>query len=279
MGEKTDIGILLNTSKEKVIKNIKDVLFYLRKENLNPLLLKEEAEKCNIEKIGIEKDKFLSRISLLLTFGGDGTLLRGTHLVAGKDIPLLGINVGNLGFLTEISLNEFPSFIPEIKRRNFILDKRKGLITKINGDEIFSLNDTVIVRKNSYRMIELSVYIDNKYLSSFSADGLIISTSTGSTAHSLSAGGPILHPEVNGIIIIPICPHTLSHRPIIIPSSFSIKINCLSPGGVSVICDGQERRDISPGTSVNIKGSLFSISLLRFKKSNFYSILREKLRF
>ncbi|MCD6219713.1 NAD(+)/NADH kinase [Candidatus Calescamantes bacterium] len=277
MDKETHIGIILNTSKEEAIRSTHKIVDLLKKAGLEYFLLREEAMKCDLSRVGLEKEDFLKKISYLLTIGGDGTLLRGARLVGGKNIPILGINMGRMGFLTQTNLENFPDLIPLLKENKFSLERRKGLITEIKGETIFSLNDSVILRKNPFRIIELKVSINGEYLTTFSADGLIVSTPTGSTAHSLSAGGPILHPEVEGIIIIPICPHTLSHRPLVIPSSSSIEVLSLSPGGVSVVCDGQMGKDVEMEVPIIIENSSFDTLLLRFTKSDFYSLLRKKL--
>ncbi|NOZ63974.1 MAG: NAD(+)/NADH kinase [Caldiserica bacterium] len=277
MDKTTYIGIILNTSKAKTVGSIRTIVDLLEKNGFGCFLLQEEAQSCNLSQLGLGKEEFLAKISYLITLGGDGTLLRGARLVGDKNIPLLGVNMGRMGFLTQTSMEDFPGLISRLKEKNFSLERRRGLSTEVKGESFFALNDSVVLRKNPFRIIELKVSINGEYLTTFSADGLIISTPTGSTGHSLSAGGPILHPEVEGMIIIPVCPHTLSHRPLIVPASSSVEISCLSPGGVSVVCDGQVGREAETNVPIKIESASFDTLLLRFARLNFYHLLRKKL--
>ena len=277
MDKTTYIGIILNTSKKETVGSIRAIVNLLESNNFSPVLLQEEAQNCHLSRLGLEREKFLREISYLITLGGDGTLLRGARLVGDRNIPILGVNMGRMGFLTQINMEDFPGLISCLKEKRFSLEKRRGLITEVERESFFALNDSVVLRKNPFRIIELKVSINGEYLTTFSADGLIISTPTGSTGHSLSAGGPILHPEVEGMIIIPVCPHTLSHRPLLVPSSSRVEISCLSPGGVSVVCDGQVGSDAGANVPIKVMSAPFDTLLLRFTRLNFYHLLREKL--
>ncbi len=177
---------------------------------------------------GVERGKLGSLVDLLVVFGGDGTILRTARLVQDRDVPIVGINLGVFGYLTEVNLGEMFSALEVILAGDFQIEKRMMLDVEINGAEEAVpggtvLNDVVINRGNLSRIVELETTVDDRYLTTFKADGLIIATPTGSTAYSLAAGGPIVFPELYSIIINPICPHTLTNRPIILPESAVIR--------------------------------------------------------
>jgi NAD+ kinase len=216
--------------------------------------------------------------------GGDGTLLRAARLAATEDIPVFGVNLGGLGFLTQIGIDDLEKSLGKLYQGRYFLDERMMLscIVKRREKEIkkfTALNDVVIGKGAFARIICLATYVNNDYVITYSADGLVVSTSTGSTAYSLSAGGPIVNPNINSIILTPICPHTLSARPIIIGENDQVKITLeSSEEKVMVTIDGQEGFILRPNDEVIIKKSEHKARLITFKEKSFYAILREKLR-
>ena len=276
-GKSLRIGILLNTKKLKAIEGTEKIVKLLKGKGVPFTLLKEEAEEIRHPDWGIEKERFIEGINFLLALGGDGTILRAARVLQGKSIPILGINVGGLGFLTETGLENLENTISSILKGNYTLDERIGLETRVKGEVLFSLNDTVVVRKDPARMIKIEVSTQDSYLTTFAADGLIISTPTGSTAHALSAGGPILHPQIEGILIVPICSHTLSQRPFLLPSHTILQIKTLGKNPAVVVCDGQITRDLPPGEKISLTATSYKVRLVRLKKFDFFSLLREKL--
>jgi NAD+ kinase len=222
---------------------------------------------------------------LAIVIGGDGTFLQvGRDLVDHK-IPILGINLGHLGFLVDISPNEMMSILDQILKGNYCREERILLQANVYRQEQLlgtnmAFNDIVIHVRNEVRMIELTTYINNSFVNTQRADGMIISTPTGSTAYSLSSGGPLLHPSLNALVLVPICPHALSYRPIVIPSSDHIDITlCDKPrnGDARVSFDGQPHIDIEPGDAISIKQKEQTLCLIHPKDYDYYHILRTKL--
>ncbi len=280
MGKKIypELGVIFNPDKEKARKGMKRLLSFLRDKKIPFLMRREEAEKIGEKDRGVEDREFLESIDLLLTVGGDGTLLRGARLVWRRNIPLLGINLGGLGFLTSVGIEDMEEVIHALREKRYYVEERKGLETDIKGEVLFSLNDTVFFKKEPARMIRMETSLNERYLTTFDADGLIVSSPTGSTAHALSAGGPILHPDVEGFLIVPICSHTLSQRPLVIPAGYTLEVCINTPGGGVMVCDGQITRYIKEKERVQIKVTSHPIKLVRLSRIDFYSLLREKFQ-
>ena len=226
-------------------------------------------------------------IDLLVTLGGDGTLLRGARLVTGEKIPVLGINLGHLGFLTSSSGSNLAGAFEHLRDGDFVLDHRVTLEAVIlddsgkPGESRIALNDFV-VHSRAARVSRLDLFVGeggvDDEIGSFSADGVIVSTPTGSTAYSLSAGGPIVAPEVDCILVTPVCPHTLALRPLVLAADERVIIKEVDPAGDLVLTvDGQEAVSIVPGSVVEIRKGTVRVPLLRFPGYTFFSTLRRKL--
>ena len=216
----------------------------------------------------------------MISLGGDGTLLKAARIVKGENIPILGVNMGSLGFLTEITYKDLNGALPLLLNRKYYIEKRSMLAISVSRDmhKLFALNDVVLSRGASARIVELKTFIDGNYLTTFASDGLIVSTSTGSTAHSLSSGGPIVHPSIDSILVVPICPHTLSNRPIVVPYKSKIRVKTLTENSVDYTIDGQIGGKLEKGEEIEVSLAPFQVSLVRLKKKNFYELLRKKLR-
>ena len=236
------------------------------------------------EELNCPTEEFLKSVDLIISLGGDGTLLRAARLAAVGDIPVFGVNLGGLGFLTQIGIDDLGKSLEKLYQGRYFLDERMMLscTVKRKKEEIkkfTALNDVVIGKGAFARIICLATYVNNDYVITYSADGLVVSTSTGSTAYSLSAGGPIVNPNINSIILTPICPHTLSARPFIVGENDQVKITLeSSEEKVMVTIDGQEGFILKPKDEVIIKKSDHKAQLITFKEKSFYAILREKLR-
>ncbi len=222
---------------------------------------------------------------MVISLGGDGTILSTAHLIGREAVPILGVKFGGLGFLVEIGPEEFYPALEGILAGNYAIQKRMVLQARVLCEAapatLYAMNDFVIDRGGHYRIVRLKTHIDNEYLSTYIADGLIIATPTGSTAYSLSAGGPILSPEMNALVITPVCPHSLSARPVVIPDEKIVRVE-LSGGEIqiSLSADGQNIRKIAPGTPVEIRKADYSIKLVRKigpHSAGFYDLLRAKL--
>lgn len=232
---------------------------------------------------GFKVEDLADHVDLIAVLGGDGTLLRTARYIANRNVPIIGINMGTFGYLTEVNLNETYVALDLVLKGDFLTEKRMMLDVKIlrNKKIIGSglvLNDVVINRGNLSRIVELETDVDGQYLTTFKSDGLIVSTPTGSTAYSLSAGGPIVFPGKDLIIINPICPHTLTNRPIIFPEKSDLQITLLSKeNGATVTLDGQESYRITAGDVMIVRKSKFATRLILSPHRSYGEILRSKL--
>jgi len=224
-------------------------------------------------------------LDLLLTLGGDGTLLRGARLVAGHGVPVLGINLGHLGFLTAVAPAALERALERWLAGDYELDERMALLVEpadVDGNgrgAHVALNDAVLHKGGAARVIRLAVRASGEEVGTYSADGIILSTPTGSTAYSLSAGGPIVSPSVHCIIATPICPHTLGVRPLVLPADEVVTVEVLSPSEELILTiDGQEHERLVPGQRVVVRRAEQPVRLVRFPGHTFFSTLRRKLR-
>lgn len=227
-------------------------------------------------------------VDLLLTLGGDGTLLRGGRMVSGRDTPVLGINLGYLGFLTAAGEDEIDAALEHLRAGSFFLDRRFTLEAQVvhsdgsEGDCFVALNDVVLHKAGVARVVRLSIWVGDDArrdeVGSFSGDGVIVATPTGSTAYSLSAGGPIIDPALDCLVVTPICPHTLAVRPLVLPADEPIRIQAHDRKEELVLTvDGQAGMSLSSGDTVVVRQSRVRIPLVRFPGQTFFSTLRRKL--
>ena len=220
---------------------------------------------------------------LAIVLGGDGTMLHTARRLAAFDVPLVGVNQGRLGFMTDISRKTMVQRIGEILDGRFRSEKRSLLEASVlrDGEPVFltlAMNDVVVNKGELGRMIEFALLIDDEFIYNQRSDGIIIATPTGSTAYALSAGGPILHPKVPGIALVPLCPHALSNRPIMISDESVIEVELIAPHDARVHCDGQMRFDTIAGDKVRVVRSPQQVTLLHPMGYSYFAMLREKLR-
>jgi NAD+ kinase len=277
------IGIVANTDKERSPECVARLRQWLLERGLE-VFLDEGIAGVMSGMTGISRKELAARADLLVVFGGDGTMLRTARSVAEFDIPIVGINTGGLGYLTEVNLNEMTDAMEQILQGDFTTEKRMMLdvlIRRRGRDpvrESYVLNDVVFNRADLSRIVELETEVDGRFLTTFKADGLIIATPTGSTAYSLSAGGPIVFPEQDSIVLNPICPHTLSNRPIILPDTAVMKVTLWSKeAGATVSLDGQTTFTLRAGDSVTVRKSPFVTTLVASPHRDYLEILRTKL--
>ncbi len=230
------------------------------------------------------EDDMLNCCDLLVCLGGDGTLLKAARRIYDKDLPIMGINLGNLGFLTEVDRNNIDTAIGQLFEGNYHIEKRMMLeaaIFKNNSRTItdIALNDVVITRGATARILYLKAYINDMFVDTFPGDGLIISSPTGSTAYSLSAGGPIVEPDTDLMVVTPICPHILYSRSFITKSESVVRavVDVGSINGAIVSLDGQEGHEMVAGDKVEVRKSQYSIKLVKMNTLNFFNILRTKI--
>ncbi|MCU7932251.1 MAG: NAD(+) kinase [Candidatus Thiodiazotropha sp. (ex Codakia rugifera)] len=233
---------------------------------------------------GVPEIELPRHSDLVIVVGGDGTLLHAARVLASQNIPLLGINLGRLGFLVDLSPDQMMPRLDEILNGQYEQECR-FLLEVSMGDEssphqnILAFNDVVLHKWNIARMIEFETYVDDQLVNDQRSDGLIVSTPTGSTAYALSGGGPLLYPSLNAIVMVPICPHTLSNRPIVVDgdSEIEIRLNPSHTEDVQITCDGQTTIPAMPGELIRIRKAEHQVRLIHPEGYDYYSILRAKL--
>lgn len=231
-----------------------------------------------------KKSKIPALVDAILVLGGDGTLLSVARLVEGRDIPIIGVNLGGLGFLTEVTLEEIYTTLDKLFKNEFVPDPRLILKAHVHrqGEHVaqsYCLNDTVVSKGTQAKMIQLEIFINRQFVTSLRGDGLIVATPTGSTAYSLSAGGPIVNPSVEALILTPVCPHTLTNRPVVVPAQARLEVVLKSrEEGAMVTFDGQVGFTLRHEDVVEIEAAEHKIVLARAPDRNYYEILRTKLK-
>lgn len=243
------------------------------------VLLEEAAAKMLGREGAVRRGEIPQQVDMVVVLGGDGTLLSIAHLAARAGVPVLGGNLGSLGFLTEVPREElFLTINAFLSGDRDIVSPRQLLEVKTAGKTYLCLNDMVLHKGALARMIHWDIWIDEKRIATSRADGLIISTPTGSTAYSLSAGGPIVHPYLPGIVMTPICPHTFTFRPMIISSRVRIKIRLnTDEEEVFLTLDGQRGGEMHKGDIVEVRSSELKFELISSPKRNYFDLLQEKL--
>ncbi len=281
-------GIIGNTNKPAINKVTENLLLFLKKNNF-PFIVHEElarwfnssGSKMKIESDAIVKESELcENCEMIVALGGDGTMLATARIVDNYQIPILGVNLGKLGFLADVSIDELHECINDIAQNHYYLDERITIkaTSLSDGREYIALNDIVIDRGSSSRIIDIETYVDGDYFVTYAADGIIISTPTGSTAYSLATGGPIVVPGCNVLTISPISPHTLSARPVVVPETSVLKI-LIHPGhrDVHITADGQTEGFYNAPTEFTIKKNQYVVKLVKRKKWTYFDLLRRKL--
>jgi NAD+ kinase len=283
------IGIIAKRNKPEAANIIHQLLdwFRLKKievciENEMARLLGSHALESNVNTL--EREAFSSHAEMILVLGGDGTLLSVARLVGNHKVPILGVNLGGLGFLTEITLEELYGVLERVIQGDFTTDERvvlsASVIRKGKGIAEFTvLNDAVINKGALARIIDMETTINGEHVTTFKSDGLIISTPTGSTAYNLSAGGPIVYPSLHCIILTPICPHTLTNRPIVVPDDVEIRATLITrTQEVILTLDGQQGFPLEVEDVVEVKKSAVGILLIKSPYRHYFEVLREKLK-
>lgn len=281
------IGIIANLTKDSAFTVVSEVLNWLQDRGMIPLITEECAEALKTDKFEtVDKNSIVNHSDCLIVFGGDGTLLKATHLPDADNVPILAVNTGSLGFLTEVALDELYPALEKVLDGDFNLDERMMLQVKLLSEDShnlkscsLALNDAVISKKPFSRIIALESYIDGEHVAIYSGDGLIVSTPSGSTAYSLSAGGPIIHPGLNSLILTPLCSHTLTLRPLVVSPDSHVRVVVKGINtDVMLTVDGQESFDLNPGSIIEIEKADKTIKLIRSRKRSYYEVLRTKLK-
>jgi NAD+ kinase len=275
------VGLVAKYQEPKAAQMVRWLVPWLKKRGKKVCvengLARSGARSCS-------KKEMAAKADLIISLGGDGTLLNIAPLVERPDVPILGVNLGGLGFITEVAVDELEGVLSKTLDGDYEIEKRMTLEVRVSGKngrphKFRVLNDVVIAKGARSRIIDLETYVGDDYLCTYRADGLIISTPTGSTAYSLAAAGPILEPTLGAIALSPICPHTLTHRPIVVPSNAAIRVTLRSFGDtVILIPDGQPGVRLDNGDQVEARDYGLPVSLIKLASRSYYEILREKLK-
>jgi len=275
------VGLVAKYQERKAAQMVRWLIPWLKKRGKKVCvengLARAGAQSCSKKEMALKAD-------LIISLGGDGTLLNIAPLVERPEVPILGVNLGALGFITEFAVDELEPVLSKTLSGDYEVEKRMTLEVRVLGKngrahKFRVLNDVVIAKGARSRIIDLETYVGKDYLCTYRADGLIISTPTGSTAYSLAAAGPILEPTLGAIVLAPICPHTLTHRPIVVPSNAVIRVTLRSFGDtVILIPDGQQGMRLNNGDRVEARDYGLPVSLIKLPSRSYYEILREKLK-
>ena len=279
MNKIEQVGFVIKAHAPEMKNILADLIAYFDEKKIACVLEEVAAEKLGLPD-GMKREDIPKEVNLVVVLGGDGTLLSIAHIAAQKNVPVVGINLGALGFLTEVPLNEmFLTLDSYLAGNEKIVSRRMMLEAKTQENAYFSLNDVVINKGALARMIRCAIWIDGEEIAMTRADGLIISTPTGSTGYSLSAGGPIIQPYIPAIILTPICPHTLSFRPMVISSESEVKVQLLTAGEeVYLTIDGQRGELMKKDDTVTVRQSGLKLQLVSSPRRNYFDLLKEKLR-
>ncbi|MFB6345818.1 MAG: NAD(+)/NADH kinase [bacterium] len=276
-----NIGLIINPTKTEVFEEIRSLIewldgqasgvYYEPSRELDEM---DPAVPASRETLGRECD-------VVAVFGGDGTLLDASHEMVKYETPIIGVNTGGLGFLTETTLDEIKNSFKRIFGGNFEVQERMMVRASQNGKDhspLLALNDVVLSRYRLGRVVQVEAYVDDSFVTTYDCDGMIVSTPTGSTAYNLSANGPIVNADLESIILNPICPHTLTNRPLILPPDSSIRLEIKSEDRCQATADGQDRiTDLGLGDEIVIEKAERTVTLIDPEDRDFYNILREKL--
>jgi NAD+ kinase len=280
----TRVGLIAKPDAPAASRVILQVLEWLEAHGLTAILEKQTAglvPAANVQ--AASKDELPGLVDLLVVLGGDGTLLSMARAIGDLGVPILGVNLGGLGFLTATTLDEMRPALEAVVAGRMAIEERMLLAARLvrSGHtigEYSALNDVVITKSAMSRIVDLAVSVGGRHATAYRADGLIISTPTGSTAYNLSTGGPILFPTMDAVVLTPIAPHTLSNRPIVIPGAERIEVTLLDDQDVMLTMDGQVGVPLRERDTVEVQKAAARIRLLRFPQRDFFSVLRTKLK-
>jgi NAD+ kinase len=283
------IGIVLKPHQPDALKTICELASWLAARGIEllggPEIERERVEHatgCSVTEV--PQEQLAGDVDLILVLGGDGTMIATARIIGKSEVPVLGVNYGGLGYLAEFRIEELYTALESILAGNYRVDRRVMLSVELcRGDEPITrnrvLNDVVINKSALARIIEIDAYMNQQFVSSFRADGLIVSTPTGSTAYNLSAGGPVIYPSMKAVVITPICPFTLSNRPIVVPDESEIELRLRTANEeVALTLDGQVGFPLKVEDRVLISKSETTFNLIQPANRNYFEVLRDKLR-
>jgi NAD+ kinase len=277
-------GIVCKPIRDLVSSVVPPLIAWLRERNIEVFVDKEAQACVDLPVPALPREALGEKIELLIVLGGDGTLLSATRALGSHRVPILGVNLGGLGFLTSVTRDEMYPVLEQVlagqhtTSERMMLDAgifRSGKIVELQC----ALNDAVINKAALARMLDFDVYVDGLSVGRYRADGLVVATPTGSTAYSLAAGGPIVHPQLDAFVITPICPHMLTNRPLVVPDTARIEID-IAPGEepVYLTLDGQVGFQLEPRDRISVKKSANRVAFIRSPQKTYFEVLRSKLR-
>lgn len=277
------LGIIPNIYKDKDLNITRSIVYWLANKDVELFLEADTAKRLDYKDEGVAREEIYASSDIVLVLGGDGTILNIARQSSKFQVPLFGINLGHLGFLAEAEISEMYLSLDKLISGDYFIEKRMMLEAAVDSSELCmkeltALNDISVIKGMHSRMVSFSVFINDSFFELYSADGVVISSPTGSTAYSLSAGGPIVSPELKVLIITPICPHTLHNRPIVVSEKDVVRIEiCEDNPEVMLSVDGQDSYKLSPGMVVRIKSSDCVTNLVKLKQRSFFDVLRRKI--
>jgi NAD+ kinase len=273
------IGIIIRKDTPKAFSEAKKLADWLTNQSLD-VYCEPSLQLCDSAKPMSHEEDF-DDIDLIVVLGGDGTYLQAIRMLNGRQTPIVGVNLGSLGFLTDNRLEELYTMLQSTLSNKMDKRPRSVLSISINGDKKFlALNDMVLERGDRTHLLNIGLYCDGHLVTETKADGVIVSSPTGSTAYNLAAGGPVLHPEVKAIVVTPICPHSLTTRPIIFPDDREIELQIIGDKRNALLTiDGQKTMEVNRQHKLQIKRNSRDHHIIRHPTHNFFNLLREKLKF
>lgn len=278
------VGIVSKPMKEIVCAVVPALLAWLREHKIRTLVDDETRDCIDAGIEGTPRESLADRVDLLVVLGGDGTLLSAARALGGQGVPILGVNLGGLGFLTSVTLGELYPVLEQVIAGNYRTSDRMMLQATVlhDGqatDPHLALNDAVVNKQAMARMLDFDVYVDKNHVGRYRADGLIVATPTGSTAYSLAAGGPIVHPDLDVLVVTPICPHMLTNRPLVVPGASEVGVDFSAADEPAYLTlDGQTGAQLGLNHRITVTKSENKVKLVRPSDKTYFEILRSKLR-
>ncbi len=269
------IGIYVNRNKDKDLSITQKISSYAEKEGFECQII-FDSKAIDDPEIIKNEENFLKEKDFVIVLGGDGTILRIASVAARAGVPLLSVNLGHLGFLTELELDEIEEGIRLLNKGDFTIERRMMLSCKVGEKEYLALNDVCLQRASRARLLKFKAYAGEEFIDSLSADGVLVSSPTGSTAYSLSAGGPIVSPKLRLLLMTPICAHTLRARPVVFAEDENLRFESIDKCGFAVICDGVHIKTSDVVSFVQVSKSQYELQLINFKQKSFFERLQKK---
>lgn len=270
-------GLVLKPDSPEIRKEYLEIVDYFRAHNIEIILEKNSAQMLDLQSDNSLED-LCSKVDFLISLGGDGTLLSVVRKSFKCNIPILGVHLGTLGFLTDITYEELPKFLIDFINNNYRIDNRMLVECEVNDKNFVAFNDIVVSRKTVSSMLRLKAKINGVAFNNYYGDGVIISTPTGSTAYNLSVGGPIVYPLTEAFIITPVAPHSLTQRPLVMPADIEIEFKIQDEQGAVLLIDGQDTYEVDNGTVIKVTIAKQKAKLIHRTKRNFFKVLNDKLQ-